>query len=215
MPTDGPSAPAEHVRRFVIIGQTALGSASFSLDDLASSSGRLDVLLRCVRAALLVSHGLRREVLVYLVLRGGGRSRVLRIDGRSAKFLRPDERSLATLLRKTLAAGGAVSGEPSAVSREFEVVRPGLALCEGDLEQVLGDVGDAPRYILDERGADVRTYALASDDGVFFLGDHLGFDETTLARLRDCPRLSVGPVSLHSEDVVTLLSNELDRRALS
>ncbi len=193
------------MRRFVIIGRTALASADFSLDDLASSSGRLDVLLHCVRAALLVSHGLRREVLIYLVLRGGPRApRVVRIDGRSAKFLRPDERSLATLLQKTLA----VKAGP-----ELEEVRPGLSLCEGDLEQVLKDVGDGPRYVLDERGEDVRSCALPSDGGVFFLGDHLGFDEPTLARLQDCPRLSVGPVSLHSEDVVTLLSNELDRRA--
>jgi len=187
----------------VIIGQTALGSGEFSLDDLASSSGRLDVLLRCVRAALLVSHGLRREVLVYLVLRGDpGAPRVVRIDGRSAKFLRPDERSLATLLRKTLAVGA---------GRELEEVRPGLSLCDGDLEKVLEDVGDGPRYVLDERGEDVRTCAL-SEDGVFFFGDHLGFDDATLVRLQDCPRLSLGPVSLHSEDAVTLVSNELDRR---
>src|SRR6185503_9636957 len=116
--------------------RTALASGDFSLDDLASSSGRLDVLLRCVRAALLVSHGLRRDVLVYLVLRGGGKSRVLRIDGRSAKFLRPDERSLAVLLQKTLS--GAVSHQQSAVS--FDDMRPGLSLCEGDLEQVLADL---------------------------------------------------------------------------
>lgn len=192
------------MRRFVIIGQTALASSDFSLDDLASSSGRLDVLLHCVRAAFLVSHGLRRDVLVYLVLRGGPSApRVLRIDGRSAKFLRPDERSLAILLQKTLAVQ---TGD------QLEEVRPGLALCTGDLDTVLQDIGDGPRYLLDERGDDVRGQELP-EDAVFFVGDQLGFDEATLARLQDCPRLSVGPVSLHSEDVVTLLSNELDRRA--
>ena len=192
------------MRRFVIIGQTALASANFSLDDLASSSGRLDVLLHCVRAACLVAHGLRREVLVYLVLRGGPSApRVVRIDGRSAKFLRPDERSLALLLQKTLAVE---------TGAELEEVRPGVSLCQGDLEKVLHDVGDAPRYVLDERGDDVRGCQLPKD-AVFFLGDQLGFDEATLARLQDCPRLSVGPVSVHSEDAVTLLSNELDRRA--
>jgi tRNA (pseudouridine54-N1)-methyltransferase len=193
------------VRRFVIIGRTALASGDFSLDDLASSSGRLDALLRCVRAALLVSHGLRREVLVYLVLRGGPRApRVVRIDGRSAKFLRPDERSLAVLLQKTLAADAGT---------ELDEVRPGISLCHGDLEKVLEDLGEAPRYVLDEGGDDVRGQQLPKD-AVFFLGDHLGFDEATLERLQGCPRLTVGPVSLHSEDVVTLLSNELDRRAL-
>jgi tRNA (pseudouridine54-N1)-methyltransferase len=192
------------VRRFVIIGQTALASGDFSLDDLASSSGRLDALLRCVRAALLVSHGLRREVLVYLILRGGPSApRVVRIDGRTAKFLRPDERSLATLLKKTLAVGA---------GPELAEVRPGLSLCEGDLDKVLEDLGDGSCYVLDERGHDVRGQELP-EDAVFFVGDHLGFDEATLTCLQDYRRLSVGPVSLHSDDVVTLLTNELDRRA--
>ncbi len=98
-----PTEPA--VRRFVLIGQTASASGDFSVEDLPGSSGRLDVLLRCVRAALLFSHGLRSNVLVYLVLRGGATAaRLVRIDGRTAKFLRPDERSLATLIKKTLQA---------------------------------------------------------------------------------------------------------------
>ena len=58
-------------RRFVVIGQSATASPDFSLVDIAGTSGRLDVLLRCLRAALLVSHGLRRDTVVYLVLLGG------------------------------------------------------------------------------------------------------------------------------------------------
>ena len=58
------------MRRFVIVGQQATSSPHFSLLDLPSTSGRLDVLLRCLRAALLVSHGLRRDAVAYLVLLG-------------------------------------------------------------------------------------------------------------------------------------------------
>jgi tRNA (pseudouridine54-N1)-methyltransferase len=196
------------VRRFVLIGQTASASGDFSLEDLPSTSGRLDVLLRAIRAALLVSHGLRRDVLVYLVLRGGvTASRILRIDGRTAKFLRPDERSLATLLKKTLQA--LPTPGPS-----FNEVRPGLELRTGDVTELLDEVGGAPCFVLDESASDVRQQAMASDDAWFFIGDHLGFDVVTLALLErhGCQRISVGPVSLHSDDVVALVSNELDRR---
>jgi tRNA (pseudouridine54-N1)-methyltransferase len=194
------------LRSFVLIGQTALASGEFSVEDLPGSSGRLDVLLRCVRAALLVSHGLRRDVRVYLVLRGGEQPRVVRVSGESAKFLRPDERSLAILVKKTLAV-------PSA-SAAFVEVRPGLATCGGDLDAALADVGDAPRYVLHEQGADVRRHALGGPAATFIIGDHLGFDAATLARLDGAAyqRLSVGPVSLHSDDVVSVLSNELDYR---
>ena len=196
------------MRRVVLIGQTASASGDFSVEDLPGSSGRLDVLLRCVRAALLVSHGLRREVQVYLVLRGGVASPVLlRINGQTAKFLRPDERSLATLVKKTLQA-------LPTPGNSFVEVRPGLELCAGDVPEILAEVGAAPCFVLHEQGADVRTEAGLSDDGWYFIGDHLGFDVVSLALLErhGCRRLSVGPLSLHSDDVVSLISNELDRR---
>jgi len=199
------------VRRFVIVGQTANASGDFSTEDLPSSSGRLDVLLRCMRAALLVSHGLRRDVVVYLVLRGGAQApRVLRVDGQCAKFVRPDERSLAILVKKTLAVFAA-SGEQGA----FVEVRPGLSVAEGDLECVLLDAAGAIPYLLDEHGPDLRAEALDAADQLFFVGDHLGLDEDTRARivaLGGRP-VSIGPLSLHSDDVVAVVSNELDRRA--
>lgn len=194
------------MRRFVIVGRTAKASADFSLDDLPSSSGRLDVLLRCVRAALLTSHGLRSDVLVYLVLGGSESPRVVRLGGAGLQFVRPDERSLALLVRKALErhAGGA----------GFVEQKPGLSVADGGLERVLADLGGACAYVLEEGAPDVRASSLGGDDLAFFIGDHLGFDETVrseLARLGALP-VSVGPLSLHSDDVVTIVSNELDRR---
>jgi tRNA (pseudouridine54-N1)-methyltransferase len=196
------------VRRFVLIGQTAFASSDFSLDDLPGSSGRLDVLVRAVRAGLLVSHGLRRDVMVYLVLRGGSAGpRILRINARTAKFLRPDERSLATLIKKTLAAAESPQGT-------FVELRPGLELRDGDLSELLTEAHDAPCFVLHEEGADLRTQPLVADDAWFFIGDHLGFDVVSLALLErhGCQRVSIGPLSLHSDDVVTVVGNELDRR---
>jgi tRNA (pseudouridine54-N1)-methyltransferase len=195
-------------RSFVLVGQTALASPTFSTEDLPGSSGRLDVLLRAVRAGLLLSHGLRADASVYLVLRGGPLApRVVRVRGLDAKFVRPDERSLAILLKKTLAV--------PTTAGELSPVRPGISSCAGDLEVVLRDLGDAALYLLHEQGDDIRGHELDERAAAFFIGDHLGFDEPTLTLLEQagCRRLSVGPLSLHSDDVVTLVSNELDRRA--
>lgn len=198
---------ATSARSFVLIGQTALASPDFSTEDLPSTSGRLDVLLRALRAALLVSHGVRRDTRVYLVLRGGALApRVVRVSGHDAKFLRPDERSLAILLKKTLAA---------TADDQLRELRPGVWSCRGDLEQVLRDVGDAPRYLLHEDGTDLRAEPSTLAAGTFFIGDHTGFASSTLELLKraGCRRVSIGPLSLHSDDVVTIVSNELDRRA--
>lgn len=198
------------MRRFIVIGQRATASPDFSLTNLPASSGRLDVLLRCLRAALLFSHGLRRDTVVYLVLLGGPRApRSLRIEGATARFLRPDERSLAVLAQKVLAAP-----VPEGEGPGFVAVRPGIAVAEGGLDAVLADLGPTALYVLEEGAPDLRAAALDEPDSAFFLGDHVGFDETTRARLAalGATAASVGPVSVHADDAVVLVHNELDRR---
>jgi len=195
------------MRRFVVIGQTATASGEFSLDDLPATSGRLDVLVRCVRAALLVSHGLRRDAMIYLVLQGGSRApRTIKIDGRTAEYVRPDERSLAGAIRSLLVR---------AESPGFDVSTRGVALADGGLDAVIADLGDFTPYVLDESATDMRSATIDLRNPVFFVGDQLGFAESTRSRLAvlGALPLSVGPVSVHADDAITLVSNELDRRA--
>ncbi|HEX7481809.1 MAG TPA: tRNA (pseudouridine(54)-N(1))-methyltransferase TrmY [Polyangiales bacterium] len=195
------------MRRFVIVGQRAKASPDFLLVDIPSTSGRLDVLVRCLRAALLVSHGVRRDTVAYLVLLGEpDRPATIRIDGAAARYLRPDERSLATLLKKVLAV------EPASAS--FAEVRTGVAIARGGLETLEPELSAANCIVLDEAGADVREHALPQGDLVFFLGDHVGFDEPTRARLAElaAATLRIGPLGLHAEDVIAIVHNELDRR---
>lgn len=193
---------------FLVIGQKALASPDFRLDDLPSTGGRLDALVRCLRAALLVSHGVRRDVVVYLILRGGPDApRVLRVHGERAEYLRPDERSLAVLVQKALA-----SASPDAVG--FGPEKRGVSVARGDLELALADVAEARLFVLEETGEDARGAPLDDAPLAFVLGDPLGFDGPTreaLARAGARP-VSVGPVSLHTEDVITVITNELDRR---
>ena len=198
------------MRRFVVIGQKASASGDFLPFDVPGTSGRLDVLLRCVRAALLWSHGIRTDVVVYLVLGGGPRApRVVRIDGSAARFIRPDERSLATLATKILAS------RADDTTAGFAEIRAGIAVARGALEAVFDDVGDSAICVLDEGAADIRDLPdVGIDDVTFFLGDHLGFEDAHRAWLasRDARAISVGPRSLHAEDVIAVVLNEIDRR---
>jgi len=197
-------------RRFAIIGQKATASPSFSLLDIPGTSGRLDVLLRCLRAALCVSHGLRKDTIVYLVLLGGELApRVLRVDGRHVRFVRPDERMLAILVQKAL------SRMPDDLAPDtFFEIRPGLAVARGGLEAVLADSGAATSYVLEEESRDLRDGPLADEDVLVFVGDNHGFDEATRARLEalGATPIGVGPVSLHADDAITVVCNEMDRR---
>jgi tRNA (pseudouridine54-N1)-methyltransferase len=192
------------MRAFVILGSTAHAGGGVLLDDLPGTSGRLDVLTRCIRAALCVSHDLRRDVRVYLVLQGGAAPRTVRIDGAQARFIRPDERPLATLLMKTLA-------RVEAEDLRFVEQRQGMAVACAGLEAVLHDVRDLPLFVLEEGAPDIRETRMR--DAAFFIGDHAGFDPAAREALASAGArpVSIGPLSLHSDDVVTVLHNELDR----
>jgi tRNA (pseudouridine54-N1)-methyltransferase len=206
------------VRRFVVIGQKATASDDFLLDDLPGTSGRLDVLVRSLRPALLTSHGLRRDVVVYLVLLGGPRApRVVRVDGAAVRFLRPDERSLAVLLKKVLAT------TVDDMAAGFAPARPGIAVARvvDPMDLILADAPGARLFVLDERGDDIRDVLLdvgrakqADQDELFVIGDHLGLPDAIVRRLHEAGarRVQVGPTSIHADDVVAVVTNELDRR---
>lgn len=203
--TDASPAPA---RSFVIVGRRASAGPGFSLEDLPGTSGRLDLLLRCLRAGLLHSHGVRRDGRVYLVLEGGWHApRVLRFDGATVKWLRPDERALATIVKKSLSA--------EASGPAFVEVRPGIWRADGGFERVFDELGDASLVELDAEGADLRACELELDRPLaFVIGDHLGLDAPLREALvaHGALRVSVGPVAIHADDVVAVLNNELDRR---
>lgn len=193
------------MRRFAILGSTARADAGFNLNDVAGTSGRLDVLLRCIRAAMLASHGLREGVIVYLVLGAGPRApRIVRVDSGAVRFLRPDERSLSVLLQKVLATdyGG----------HDLVIMRPGVSVAGGGLARVLADAPGARTFVLDEGAPDLRSADLSGDDLLFVLGGHEGIPDADRARIAHAQAIGIGPVSVHADDAVAIVVNELDRR---
>ena len=90
-------------RNFVIIGHRARTAADWTLDDLCGGAGRLDVLVRCVTAALWKSHGLREKTDVWLILNGPPNAPItVHFSGKNIRYLNPDERSTAALIRNGL-----------------------------------------------------------------------------------------------------------------
>jgi tRNA (pseudouridine54-N1)-methyltransferase len=91
------------MRTFIVVGHKATTSPDFSLEDIPGTSGRLDILCRCINASFVLSHGIRKDVNVYLVLLGGEAPKTLWLKGDELKHLNPDERTTAALLKKALA----------------------------------------------------------------------------------------------------------------
>lgn len=192
------------MRDFVVVGHLAKTNPDFSLEDIPGTSGRIDILCRCINSAFFLSHGLRRDVRCFLVLLGGSAPKTVRLDGETVRHLNPDERTTAALLKKALALEAGPDWTRST---------PGISVRTGDLSSLLKTLlaDGAGLYYLREDGRDIRDGL--SGEGVYVLGDHLGMtpDEEAMLEGMGARVLSVGPASLHADHCIILINNELDR----
>lgn len=189
------------MRQFVVLGHTAPTDPDFALDDLPGGAGRLDVLCRCVNAAFVLSHAIREDVRVLLVLQ----DRVtLRFEGDELRYLSPDERNIASLIRRALEASEEAVGHREAEST------PGIYVSTRDLEAVL-DEGSGTTVMLHEDGDPIRDLAPPADP-IFVLSDHRDFtdEEAALLSSRSDARVTVGPKRLHADHAITIAHNYLD-----
>lgn len=191
------------MRRFLVIGHTAASAPGFSLNQLASTGGRIDVLIRCVGAALLTSHGLRQDAEIVTVHMGPpGPTKAIRFDPGKLRHLFPDERSTAAMVEKAL---GAPTTGPV-----WSEVTPGMSVAVVDLAELLASWRE-PVVVLHESGTDAAEADLPAS-ATFVLGDHLGLTPEEERLLERAKRVSLGPVSLQADQCIVVLHNWLDRR---
>ena len=193
------------MRTFIVVGHKATTSPDFSLEDIPGTSGRLDILCRCINASFVLSHGIRKDVNVYLVLLGRETPKTLWLKGDVLKHLNPDERTTAALLKKALAL--------EAVA-EWTRSTPGIFVRMGGLAELLPDFKDKKLVYLREDGRDIRTFdeGTLKGDLAFVLGDHTGMtsEEECMILQAGAVTVSVGPISLHADHCIVLINWALD-----
>jgi tRNA (pseudouridine54-N1)-methyltransferase len=185
-------------RRFVIFLHDVPRDGSFSLNDLPGSGGRADVAARCVTSALLVSNAIRKDATVAFILDAGAEiSLAVIILGASVRYLNPDERSTASLLRNALLRSvRATEGFSS----------PGIYFANGPASELLNMISASTAlYYLKEDGMPVQSLKVPF---TAFLGDHrdLTADEEKLLDPAETKRISVSGRSLHSDQCIVILN---------
>jgi len=193
------------MRNFIIVGHKATTSPNFSLEDIPGTSGRLDILCRCINAAFVLSHGIRKDVNVYLILLGGETAKTICLKGETLRHLNPDERTTAALLKKALAL---------AATTEWSMSTSGIFVRTGGLAEEIADLKVERILYLREDGADIRSIVCSglSCDSAFILGDHTGMtqEEETLIDQAGAKTVSLGPISLHADHCIVLVNWMLD-----
>ena len=188
------------MRRFVLLAHKAPVVPDFTLNDLPGSAGRIDVLCRAIGAAFFLSHDLRRDVEVALLLQDQVQ---VRLVGDRLKRLNPDERSTAALIKHAL----------EKLDDEEVQTTPGIFVSRRTLPEVLDrlyQLGAHP-IVLHEDGSPIEV-ATIPDNPAFFLSDHEDFSASDEEALADLPRISLGETPLHTSQCITIIHYLLDRQ---
>ncbi len=191
------------MRQFIVLGHDAPTTPDFSLDDIAGGAGRLDVLCRCVNSALFLSHAIRTDVRVHLVVSD---AYTVTVDGAEVRRLNPDERSTAALIR------GALDDREGAIGHMAAESSPGVSIRRFGFAETLSEFASGSTVVeLHEAGRPLVDVDPPSDP-VFVLSDHRDFTDAEREALDDAAdvRVRLGPEVLHADHAITVAHNFLD-----
>ncbi len=200
------------MRRFLILAHRVPVSGEFTLNDLAGGAGRMDEVARAVSTAFTLSNDLRRdtEVTILFVAEPPPRARRITLVGARLRYLNPDERSTAALLKNALVRS-------KEYPREFES-SPGLTVAAAEPDGELRAFLARPHALwLTESGAPFETWTPGESDFAAVLADP--YDptppEVEILAGSGVPRISIGPRSIRTSQVIDAVHRELDVREAS
>ncbi len=186
---------------FLLKASTAHTAPDFDLRQVASTSGRLDIICRCIQAAFIGPTGTRPDVEFKAILEGQPRPPLaLKLSSNQLRDLPPDEEAIASWIFNAMQSDSGSNG--IALSREsFEKAVRSLRSSEKTL------------FYLHEEGDDLESLNSRGFSEVgFILGDQTGLDvpsEKFLDGL-EIPRVSIGPRSYLSSSCIVFVNSFLD-----
>ena len=193
-------------RRFAVIGHRAQSTGKINLNDLAGSSGRIDVLARAVNTGLFLSHGIRNDTHVTLHLLGGpGPSRRIWFEGPKLRGVHPDERAIAGQIGKALK-------EPVPPIGQLIELHSGFWHTGGGLEQTISEWKreNVRIFVLDADGIPFDSEKHTSDSIGFILSDDQPFGDSDLEAMNGLERISLGETWLQGHACISILHHHLD-----
>ncbi|MCI4336919.1 MAG: hypothetical protein L3K17_06970 [Thermoplasmata archaeon] len=198
------------MRRFLILAHRVPVGGAFTLNDLAGGGGRMDEIARAASTAFTLSNALRvdTEMTIVFSAEPPPRARRIHLTGSRLRYLNPDERSTAALLKNAL-----VRSIP--LDRDVEA-SPGIVVGPVDPLAALGRFLEAPEPVwLTEDGGPLGLWAEGKEGFSAVISDPIdpNAEEVAVLRGHGVARVSLGPRSLRTSQCVDVLHNEFDRRA--
>ena len=168
----------------------------------------MDIAIHSIIQGLFLSNDMRKDVVFHLVFYGMP-DPPKHIEIQIKDGLDISKKNVATLIKKILY---------KYKESERREVFPGCFVEKKSLLKVIEELDEngVDVFVLDEKGEDIRQIKIADKgDVAFVLGDHDGFPQKELKRLKkEYDTVTVGPKTYFASQVVAVVNNELDRRGL-
>lgn len=195
------------MRTFVLFARKARTDSNFNIEDLPSSGGRMDLVARCITAALWLSHAIRPYSKIYAVLNGPPNPPVtILFDGGSIRKVSTDERTTALWIKKALKED---------FGKEWHEFRPGILIARKSFQEIIKELKDFPIYVLHEKGEPISDVDV-KENPVYIVGDYLGIpykDEKFAMRYAES-KVSLGKQVYLASSCISIVNWILDQRAL-
>src|SRR3989344_3237584 len=162
------------MRTFILYSH-ARTDASWNIEDMPSSGGRMDLVARCVSASLWLSYTIRRDTEFIAVLNGAPSPPI------AMKF--SGER-----LKKVLAQN---------VEKDWIEIFPGIFAAQKSFQEIVKEYKEQKIFILHEKGEPIQEQKFSKEENlVFILGDNVGIPaKDEKFALRHGEKISLGKTS--------------------
>jgi tRNA (pseudouridine54-N1)-methyltransferase len=194
------------MREFVYFSASAVTSGNALSNRDLMSAGRMDIAIHTIIATFFLSHDFRKDVKLHLIFYGQP-DPPKHIEIMIKEGLNISKKDVAGLVKRIL--------YKYKEGKKTEVF-PGCFVEKKSFLKVIEELKKSGKeiYVLEKSGEDIRKTEI-KDDCVFVLGDHEGFPQKELKRLKKIAiPISIGPRMYFASQTVAIVNNELDRRGI-
>jgi len=202
------------MREFIYYSKNARTTGQFDLNNLMQA-GRMDIVCQITIMAFFISHAMRDNVKLHLVLDGppDPTKHLEMFPGENAssadisKRIDISKKDIAGLIKKMLYKYK--KGEKHEIAPGYSVEKKPLKKIAEELKEQGKEI-----YLMDRKGKDIRELKKEEfEKAVFIIGDQDGIPKKELKKLKDmgAKKISVGAQMYFASQTLTLIQNELDR----
>ena len=191
------------MREFIYYSKTAVTSGSFIKNNLMKA-GRMDIVCNVIISTFFISHQTREDITLHLIF-DGPPNPPAHLVLQSHPDMLISKKDIAGLLKRMLYKSPNKEG--------LKEIFPGCSIEKNSFEKLIKQLDNQDKniFLLDKKATDIRATKLTGNE-VFIIGDHDGFPHEKKKFLRNIDKVSVGPQTYFTSQVITILHNEIDRQ---